>query len=198
LFELFRNKLFLVFLLIINFCAGIYSISYYFSQLEQSHWFFWLFIIDCPLYAILFGINIFLFLIDKPSEALSFISIVGNFKYGLWTIFVLTIAGLAGAQWFFVLSHILLVIETIVLAGLFAFKVKHVLLAFLWFIVNDFIDYFLGMHPFVFEGFLFYSMSFALASTIILPFLLSIIFSSKDKVVLPLRAKSRKRWAKSI
>jgi len=198
LFGLFRNKLFLVLLLIINFFAGIYSISYYLPQLGQSQWFFWLFIIDCPLYAILFGINIFLLLMDKPSEALSFISIVGNFKYGLWTIFVLTVSGLAGVQWLFVLSHILLVIETIVLAGLFAFKVKHVLLALLWFSINDFIDYFFGMHPFVLGGFLFYSMSFALASTIILPFLLSILFSSKDKVVLPARAKSRKRWAKSI
>jgi len=197
LFGLFRNKLFLVFLIIINLFAGIYSVSYYLPQLEQSQWFFWLFVIDCPLYAILFGINIFLLVINKPSETLSFISIVGNFKYGLWTIFVLTIAGLASMQWLFVLSHVLLIIETIVLACLFAFKVKHVLLALVWFIVNDFIDYFLGMHPFVSEGFLSYAMLFALASTIILPFLLSVFFSSRE-IVSPLRPKSRKRWAKSI
>jgi uncharacterized membrane protein YpjA len=182
LFGLFKNKFFLIFLILINFFAGIYSISYYFSQLEQTNWFFWLFVIDCPLYAIIFGLNIFFILKNKPSESLSFISIVGNFKYGFWTLFILTLSGLEGMLWLVFLSHILLVVETIVLFGLFAFKVKHVLLALIWFLVNDFVDYFLGMHPFVLDKFVYYAMSFAFVSTIISPFLLSIIFSSKKRI----------------
>jgi len=205
--EIFRNKLFLFLLALANFAAGFYSISYYLPQHESNSFWFWVFIADCPLYAILFGINLLLLIGEKPSKALSFISIVGNFKFGLWTIFVLLISGAASAQWLFVLSHLLLIIETIVLLGLFEFRVKHVLLAVVWFILNDYLDYVASLHPFVPQGFLFYAAVFALASTIILSLVLAIIFSGKETreeeslgIVKDSTKKlaKKKRWAKSI
>lgn len=127
---------------------------------------------------------------------LSFISIIGNIKYGLWTIFVLTISGVAPTQGLIILSHFLLLIETIVLFDLFSFKVKHVLIASVWFALNDFLDYVLGLHPFVKEGFLADAALFSLASTIILPFLVSIIFSSRGEPSPKKEFQKPKKWAK--
>ncbi|MFA5931398.1 MAG: DUF1405 domain-containing protein [archaeon] len=180
--DIIRNKFFLLILALINFAAGIYSFSYYLPQLQTNSFWSWILIADCPIFAILFGINLILILLDKRSELLSFISIIGNIKYGLWTIFVLIISGAAPANELIIFSHFLLILETIVLFDLFSFKVKHVLIAAVLFAINDFFDYVLGLHPFVKEGFLADAALFSLASTIILPFLVSILFSIREEL----------------
>ena len=175
--EFLYDKRFLFVLALINFAAGIYSLSYYLPQLNQTTPWLWLFVADCPIYALLFGINILLLIREKPSAMLSFLSIVGNFKYGLWTIFVFFLSGEMSVYWLFILSHLLLIAETIIFARLFQFKLKHVLVAVSWFLINDFFDYVLLTHPFVWEGFLPQVTLFAVISSIVLPIVLAIVFS---------------------
>jgi len=194
-----RHKWFLFFLALVNFAAGIYSFSFYAPQLEANSPLLWFFIIDCPIYAIIFGITLLLIARGKGSALLSFISLVGSVKYGLWTIFVLGISDMAALYPLVILAHVLLLVETIVLFRVFSFKVKHVLLALVWFVLNDYLDYTIGLHPFVPDGFLAQAGTFAIICSLVLPFVLSIIFSTRREVVYsamnaPKKEKKRK-WA---
>lgn len=192
--EVFRNKLFLLVISLINFAAGMYSFSYYSSQLSATDPLLWIFVADCPLYAIIFGLVLISFIFDFPSRTLAFISIVGNVKYAFWTIFVLLISNTFTVNALVIASHSLLLVESIILLGLFAYRVKHVLLAIVWFIINDYFDYVIGTHPYVPEGFLIAAGVFALVSTLLLPFVISIVFSSKDDFVPKIVKKRGGKW----
>lgn len=177
--KLFENKKFLFILALINFIAGIYALQYYFLQLQNTNPLLWIFVVDCPLYAFLFGIILILKIkkIEKPW--LVFIVLVGVVKYALWTLFVLWQGNFLAIYYTFTWSHILMVVETLVFFRVYAFKIRHVLLAIVWFIVCDFFDYVIGTHPF-FEGNFENVMIFAILSTIFLPILLSLIYSRQS------------------
>ena len=176
------RKWFLVLLALINFAAGIYSISYYAPQLAATNPLLWLFVIDCPFYAILFGVVVLLLAAGIRSGLLGLISLVGSIKYGLWTIFVFLLLPNPLTYSLFLFSHSLLIIETIVLWKVFSFRVKHFLIALLWFLANDYLDYAMGAHPWFEEQYFVLVASFAIASSIILTFALSALFSSREEV----------------
>jgi len=203
--EFLYDKRILFVLALINFAAGIYSLSYYLTQLNQTNPLLWIFVADCPIYALLFGINVLLLIREKPSASLSLISIVGNFKYGLWTIFVFFLSGEMSLHWLFILSHLLLIIETVIFVKLFKFKLKHVIFVVLWFLLNDFFDYVIGTHPVIWGGFLSKVALFALFSSIVLPIVLAILFSDNSSSIKPSANQNKGqgsikqgKWAKRI
>ena len=175
--EKLMNKKFLLIIALINFVAGLYSISYYLYQIENINPLFWIFVIDCPLYSILFGINLYLISKNKQKPMLGFVSIVGNIKFGLWTIVALMLPGLIFSYPLFVLSHVLLIVEVILFYKLFSFKIKHLIVVLAWFLFNDFLDYFIEIHPYFEKQFFNEIMIFSFVSSIILVILVSIIFS---------------------
>jgi len=179
MFEKLMNKKFLILLAIINFAVGIYSISYYFWQLEKTSPLLWIFIIDCPLYALIFGLNIYLVSRNKKYPLLGLLSIIGSLKYGLWTIFALLLPGLIFFFPLLVIGHSLLIIELILLYKLYIFKIKHIIPVLAWFLFNDFLDYFAMIHPYFEKEFFNEIMIFSFAITIILAFLVPLIFSKK-------------------
>jgi uncharacterized membrane protein YpjA len=176
--DFLQNKIFLYFLALVNLVAGIYSLSFYSTQLSQSNPLLWVFIADCPLAAILFALNIFLIARGIKLPWLSFLSIMASVKFALWTIFVLIISNNLFSLWWIFLVHILLLIETIVLLGLFNFRVKHVLIALILFSIGDYFDYVLGTHPPLLNNIFVLAGLFAIILTIFLSFLLPLIFSS--------------------
>ena len=195
--SLFENKFFLYFLALINLIAGIYSLSFYSFQLNSSNPLLWIFIADCPIAAILFALNIFLIARGIKLPWLCFLSIMASVKFGLWTIFVLTISNNLLSLWWVVLAHILLLIELVVLLGLFDFRVKHVLLAIVLFSIGDYFDYVLGTHPPVDSSVFFLAGLFAIFSTILFSFFLPLIFSSinvQKKSTFALPSKRKGKW----
>jgi uncharacterized membrane protein YpjA len=148
-------------------------------QLNNTSILFWIFVADCPVYALFFGLNVLLLLKEKPSPTLSLVSIVGNFKYGLWTIFVFYLIGGLGVYWLFIISHLLLMFETILFVRLFSFKLKHVLIAIGWFLFNDLLDYYFALHPYAPDKILSSVALFAVLCSIVLPILLAILFSMR-------------------
>jgi uncharacterized membrane protein YpjA len=179
--KLFENKKFLFLLFLINIFAGLYSIQFYLSQLKTTNPLLWLFVIDCPLYSIIFGIVLLLKIKDKSIPLLTFISISGNIKYSLWTLFVLLM--ISGLLDYYVLTigHILLFIETIVLYRKEVFKLKHYLFVLIWFLLNDFFDYVLGIHPFFIGNFEIVAI-FAIISSFLVTFFVSLIFSKAKNI----------------
>ena len=198
MFKIFENKFFLYFLALTNLIAGIYSLSFYSAQLSQSNPLLWIFIADCPIAAILFALNIFLIARGIKLPWLCFLSIVASVKFGVWTIFVLIISNDLFSLWWIFLVHLLLLVETIVLLGLFDFRVKHVLLAIVLFSIGDYFDYALGTHPPLYNSIFVLAGLFAILSTILFSFFLPLIFSSslvpkKNTFVPP--SKKRGKWS---
>ncbi len=189
----------MVFLALVNFAAGIYSFSFYAPQLEINSPLLWFFIADCPIYAIIFGITVLFIVRGHASPLLSFVSLVGSVKYGLWTIFVLGVSDMAALYPLVILAHVLLLIEAIVLFRVFSFKVKHVLIALGWFVLNDYLDYVIGLHPYVPDGFLVQAGTFAIICSLVLPFVLSIIFSTRSEspnsAVHVQKKEKKRKWA---
>lgn len=174
-----HNRVFLFILGLINIIAGIYSLSFYSLQLSQSNPLLWVFIADCPLAAILFGLTIILIALGVKIRWLAFLSIVASVKFSLWTIFVLVLSGSILPLWWVGLAHLLLLIEVIVFFGLFDFRVKNVLLGLILFLIGDYFDYVLKAHPIIPDNVFVFAGLFAIFSTIFLSFTLPLIFSSK-------------------
>lgn len=179
MFSFLHNRIFLFVLGIINIIAGIYSLSFYSAQLSSSNPLLWIFIADCPLAAILFGLTIILIAFGVKLRWLSFLSIVASVKFSLWTIFVLILSGSIVPLWWVGLVHLFLLIELIVFFGLFDFRVKNVLLALVLFLIGDYFDYVLNTHPIIPENVFVFAGVFAILSTIFLSFALPLIFSSR-------------------
>jgi len=177
MFKLFSNKFFLIFLAVINFVVGGYSIQYYSYQLVEINPLLWVFVADCIVYALLFSFCCVLLALKRSNSLLFLISIVGNIKYGLWTLFVLFLGGTFFSYWYVILGHLLLMAEVIILFRKEIFKVKHFLIALTWFLVNDVFDYVFLLHPYIGKADFFWVALFSFIASIVLCFLLSGIFS---------------------
>ncbi|MDD3083475.1 MAG: DUF1405 domain-containing protein [Candidatus ainarchaeum sp.] len=177
--DFFENNKFLFLLALTNFLIGFYSITYYFSQLFKVDFWFWLFVIDCPFYSILFGLILLLKIKKINISLLNFVVIVGSIKYAFWTLFVLFISGNFLNNSLIVFSHILFLLQIIVFYKYSKFKIKHLFIVLFWFLLNDFFDYVLFLHPFFETNFFVEVASFSIIMTIFVTIFVSIFFSKK-------------------
>ena len=150
------NNKWVKFFIIINFLGALYGfVFFYGNQLMNALAKPWalLFIPDCPLFALLMGVALLFVLQGKKKDAFYFFVFAGSIKYSLWTLAVL----LAFTSYYFqqdfllyallFMSHIGLLLESLILLGRFNFNQKAFLLTLAFFLLNDFFDYFLGTHP---------------------------------------------------
>ncbi|OQA30678.1 MAG: hypothetical protein BWY55_00817 [archaeon ADurb.Bin336] len=164
---------------LVNILAGFYSFSFYSAQLSSSPVWLWVFIADCPLAAILFGLMLILISFGIKIRWLCFLSLIANVKFSLWTIFVLFLSGNIFSLWWVALVHLILLFEVIVFFGLFDFRVKDVLLALIVFSIGDFFDYVLKTHPLMPKEVFLFAGVFAIFSTIFLSITLPLFFSTR-------------------
>lgn len=138
----------------VNFAAFLYGVCFYYSgQLARTSPLCWVFVIDCPLYALLAGIVFFTATASKLPQWLAFVSSAGALKYGIWTVFAilfyseyflspanrLLYAGLLGA-------HVWLALEGLWLAGTARVSRTVFAASLAWFLFGDFMDYAGGTH----------------------------------------------------
>lgn len=142
----------------INLAGFLYGLYYYWPQLTHTPAWLWIFVIDCPLYAILFAITFAMAFKGVKNNAFAFITATGAFKYGLWTIIVLPFFGEyfftpqnAGVSFFLFIAHIGLFLEGLLLAGALKVTPKIAGIGLLWMLLNDFLDWFpaTNTHPFL-------------------------------------------------
>lgn len=151
-------------LLLVNLAGFLFGIWYYLPQLSGTSPLLWLFVIDCPLYVFLFAGICALKLKGKTiPDWLYYLTSVGLIKYGLWTGLVVFLYW----ETFFSFSPVLYTILTplhvgMILEGLVLIprmgeiqegarmrKLLQPLFVCGWFLLNDWLDYFLGTHPLV-------------------------------------------------
>lgn len=146
------HKSFMWLLFIVNLFGTLFGYYWYQSQLEVTSPIFLIFVPDSPTASLFFTIALFGWLLKlnfKLIEALALITLV---KYGLWAV-VMNIwtqveTGPIGFEgWMLVVSHFAMALQAVLYIPFYKFKWVHVLLAAIWTLHNDVIDYVFGQMP---------------------------------------------------
>jgi uncharacterized membrane protein YpjA len=150
-----ENTPLMIAIIIINIAGSVVGLFYYWDQLVSASPFAWVFIPDCPFYTMLVAVVLAIYVRTKrSSDLINFITAVGLAKYGTWTVVVV----LGFTAFYFsvdsslytalVLMHVAMAAECILpLLLIRQLKYRVTAVALIWFLANDFADYFLGTHP---------------------------------------------------
>jgi uncharacterized membrane protein YpjA len=152
---IFSNRKVVVIAFLSNLIGSIYGFYWYKEQLASTPIYFWLFVPDSPLSSSLFTFVLALWLWRKKvSPLLVLIAFVCCLKYGIWCVVVLGIygvrdGGMVAENWMLVASHAAMAAEVLIYSFLFKFQSKYLWLGATWLLVNDFMDYVYGVHPYL-------------------------------------------------
>ena len=140
-------------LLAANFGGAIAGyLFWYGNALSEAPFYLWPFVPDSPLSVTLMGAALLAFHFNRRLEFLGLVAAGACIKYGLWTDFVWFTNYLSGGEYHFVavtmsLTHFGMVIQGFILSPYLRYRPIPVLLASLFLIVNDVVDYVFGFHP---------------------------------------------------
>ncbi|SMB91513.1 Uncharacterized membrane protein YpjA [Thermanaeromonas toyohensis ToBE] len=149
-------------LLIINFLGSLYGYYWYYEQLLATPWPWWIFTPDSPLSTSLFTLTLALLLLGKGAsvksvkEVLGLLACAALIKYGLWAVVVIGDYWIRGASVTLVeallfLSHLGMAAQGYLFLRHWPFYLWQGLLTGAWLILNDYVDYILGWHPYLFR-----------------------------------------------
>jgi uncharacterized membrane protein YpjA len=169
----------------INLAGALAGFFYYIPQLSQTQILLWPFVPDCPLYVLLFFLCSVLILKGKRIGWLEALTAVGTLKYGLWTAIVIPLF----SGYFLSPSHYILYLPLwishigMLLESAFLFRKitkREFALISGWFVLNDFMDYFVGTRPLLpSDGMNFPLLAYCVLVSIAVPYCLLITKSNK-------------------
>lgn len=147
-----RDKKFLLLLFLVNLFGTIYGYIWYGYQLAITPDIFLIFVPDSPTASLFFTIVIFFFLLKKNVPYIEALAIISLFKYGVWAvvmnIFTLIVDGTIGWQGYMLIaSHGAMAIQGLLYAPYYRIKLRHIMVASVWTLHNEIIDYVFGMMP---------------------------------------------------
>ncbi len=151
-----RRELVLL-LVVVNFLGSIYGYYWYRNQLAATPPVYWPVIPDSPLATTLMVIALLLWLKGNRSNILLLLGFVVVIKYGLWAVAVIThywlISSRIGAEtamlWF---SHLGMALEGCLFLRWSRFSYRQILIVAGWLLFNDYVDYFWGLHPYLYDS----------------------------------------------
>ncbi|MDN5344669.1 MAG: hypothetical protein PWQ18_780 [Clostridia bacterium] len=146
---------FLLTLIIINLLGSVYGYYWYREQLASTPLIWWPFTPDSPLATTLFALALLLALSRRGNNFLQLLAAMAVIKYGLWAMVVISDYWLAGARvtaveaglW---LSHLGMAAEGYLFLRHWRATPWQLALVALWLAINDYVDYGLGWHPYLF------------------------------------------------
>ena len=146
------HKTFMWILLAVNILGTIYGYYWYMWQLEITDPIFLIFVPDSPTASLFFSIALFGWLINRHFKLIEALALITLVKYGLWAV-VMNIwtqyeSGPIGfVGWMLVVSHFAMAVQALLYIPMYKFKWIHVLIAAIWTLHNDVIDYVFGQMP---------------------------------------------------
>ncbi|HZH62213.1 MAG TPA: DUF1405 domain-containing protein [Metabacillus sp.] len=137
---------------IINLFGTIYGYYWYRFQLADTPAHFYLFVPDSPTASLFFLIVLFGFLFKRNLPLIEALAIVTLFKYGIWAVIMnlllLAVNGtLPWEGYMLIASHFGMAVQGLLYAPYYRFKAWHLIVAAIWTLHNDVIDYVFGMMP---------------------------------------------------
>ncbi|WP_010284158.1 lipoprotein heptaprenylglyceryl N-acetyltransferase LhaT [Bacillus timonensis] len=138
-------------LLLINVPGTIYGYVWYESQLDITPPKFLIFVPDSPTASLFFCFVLIAFLLRKNWPLIEAFAIVTLFKYGIWAVVmnILTyfVDGLNIYGYMLIFSHLGMAIQGLLFAPYYRIKPVHLVIAAIWTLHNDVIDYVFFMMP---------------------------------------------------
>lgn len=150
---LFHNHLFFYSLLIINFFGTLYGFYWYYPQFAETPVYLWLFVPNSPITVMYFFIVLVLILYKKRSAFWEGLAYFGLIKHGLWTVVIITLYELSGRSdpenfmlWF---GHGCMALQAILFWTYFGLPLRfsQAMGISAWYVLNDYLDYVVGIHP---------------------------------------------------
>ena len=131
----------------INLAGTAFGFWYYRFQLAQTPLVMWPFVPDSPGATLFMALSLATWKLDYNQEWLNSLAFYGSIKLGLWTPFVqLVLNGPGGIEpwlyWFLILSHFAMALQAFVIYRYADFPVEAVVVAAVWYGLNDIVDYF--------------------------------------------------------
>ncbi|NLO89403.1 MAG: DUF1405 domain-containing protein [Clostridia bacterium] len=157
--KLFQNPFrrgFLIFLIIVNILGSIYGYHWNKGQLMATPKELWLFTFDSPFSATLFALAVFFILMGVHNKLFQLFAYTGVIKYGIWAIAVILHYWLTTGSPTFItaallLSHVGMAMEGYIFLRYLDVSKFYLLLLALWFGLNDYLDYWWGIHPYLYH-----------------------------------------------
>lgn len=149
---LFIDKRFIFVLFLINLFGTIYGYIWYKSQLAITPLHFLPFVPDSPTASLFFTIFLLFFLFNKNTPYIEALALTSLFKYGIWAVVMnlltLILNGELSPQGYMLIaSHGAMAIQGLIYAPYYKIKMRHLVVASIWILHNDIIDYVFGMMP---------------------------------------------------
>ncbi|HWL22790.1 MAG TPA: DUF1405 domain-containing protein [Ureibacillus sp.] len=149
---LLTHRSFLTLLLIVNVAGTIYGYIWYQWQLEITEPQFLIFVPDSPTASLFFSIAIVGWILGKNFKLIEALALITLVKYGLWAVVMnlltlVEIGDIGALGWMLVISHFMMAVEAIIYIGKYRFTYVHIIIAAIWTLHNDVIDYVYGQMP---------------------------------------------------
>ncbi len=146
------NRWVLWLLLIVNLAGTIYGYEWYGYQLAITPDIFLIFVPDSPTASLFFVFVLIAFLLRKNWPLFEALAVVTLFKYGVWAVamnlMVLFIHGsLTWQGYMLIFSHGAMAIQGLLFSPYYRLKLWHLMVAAVWTLHNDVIDYVFFMYP---------------------------------------------------
>ena len=146
------DKRFIFILFIINLLGTIYGFYWYEYQLANTPTIFLIFVPDSPMASMFFTIFLLFFLFNKNAPYIEALAIITLFKYGIWAVIMnvltlITTGYLNPSGYMLIFSHAGMAIQGLLYAPFYKIKMRHLVIAAIWTLHNDVIDYVFGMMP---------------------------------------------------
>lgn len=152
LIQFLGHRSILLLLLLINIIGTIWGYIWYGWQLADTPTKFLIFVPDSPTASLFFVFVLFAFLLRRNWPLIEALAIVTLFKYGIWAVvmnvLVLKVQGYLPLDGYMLIaSHFAMAVEGLLFASYYRIKAWHLVIAAIWTLHNDVIDYVFGMMP---------------------------------------------------
>jgi len=149
---LLADKRLVFMLFLINLFGTIYGFIWYKSQLAITPPIFLIFVPDSPMASMFFTIFLLFFLFDKKVPYIESLALITLFKYGIWAVVMniltlITTGNLSPQGYMLIASHAAMAVQGLLFAPFYRLKLRHVVVAAIWTLHNDVIDYVFGQMP---------------------------------------------------
>ncbi len=146
------NRFFLFWLLIVNVVGTIYGYWWYRRQLAVTPDHFLIFVPDSPTASLFFCIFLAFYIWGRNVPYIEALAVVTLFKYGIWAVvmnlLLLMVNGsLTPAGYMLIASHGAMAIQGLLYTPYYKIKLRHLVVAGIWTLHNDIIDYVFEMMP---------------------------------------------------
>lgn len=146
------NKSFLWLLFIVNFLGTVYGFYWYKWQLVVTEPKFWIFVPDSPTASLFFTLALVGWLFKRHFKLIEALALITLVKYGLWAVVmnILTLietGSIGPVGWMLVVSHFAMAVQAVLYIPFYKFGFGHIVLASIWTLHNDVIDYVFGQMP---------------------------------------------------